>query len=72
MTATKTLVVPMNQQINQLTRDLDGFVTKYVERVQAFADANPGMDQDGRDSIIRFLPVGADRLLRLAQTLDGR
>ena len=64
--------LPLNQQVNRLTRKVDNFVDSYCACVTAWAAATPRLSGEGRANLILFLHLSADKLLRLAQKLDGR
>lgn len=63
---------PENRRVNHITSVIDDAVTDYVEQFNAWLAANPNLSQAAKDSIILFLHTNADKLLRLAQALDGR
>jgi hypothetical protein len=55
-----------------MTDELDDFVSDFCDRLKAWAGDHPELDEDGKASLMQFLHIGADKLLLLAQALDGR
>jgi hypothetical protein len=76
--------VPLARQVNLVVEDMDRFLTtwcheteqwylaheKEIAREHAAGGGPTGMT--GRACLIRSIHVGANRLLQLAQALDGR
>ncbi|MES2694172.1 MAG: hypothetical protein V4773_11920 [Verrucomicrobiota bacterium] len=65
--------IPMNRQVNAMTSQLVDFVEDYAAEFMTWtAKVGPQLSVADKDSLTMFLHTSADKLLRLAQALDGR
>ena len=64
--------LPLNQQVNKLLDRLSHDVDFNCHSIVTFLEAHPELEQEGRDAIIHFLQISANKLLDKAQMIDGR
>jgi hypothetical protein len=67
--------VPLNQQVNKITRELSGFLADWCASTEQWAsehDQELKREREGKDSLMQFLYAAANQLMQLAQALDGR
>jgi|GEM_PF-6073284 len=64
--------LPLNMQVNKILDQLSNDVHDDCRAIFDFLDTHPELEQEGRDAFIQFLQMGANKLLDLAQMIDGR
>lgn len=64
--------LPINRQVNYLTRPLDDYVPKWCEEAQRFWSAHDGMKEEYQERILQIINVSVERLQRLTDTLIER
>jgi hypothetical protein len=64
--------VSLNQQVNQCTRELGGFLDDWIASTEKFwMENHTDLNEEGQSALIHFTILSADRLTRLAQALDS-
>lgn len=62
----------VKQEVTKWATRLDGFISDYTMELSVWMKAHPKLDDECKGTILEFLHVSADRLLKLNQKLQGR